>query len=158
MVLVEAFGERMAPSEAMTRVVGAGRTGRKGKNGFYRYDDSGQKGRVDESVYELIGGERRPMSPEEIVQRCVLAMVNEAVLCLEEGVLRSPRDGDIGAVFGVGFPPFRGGPFRYVDSESAEKTVEQLEDLNARFPSRFAPAALLLDMASGRRSFYPVQR
>jgi 3-hydroxyacyl-CoA dehydrogenase/enoyl-CoA hydratase/3-hydroxybutyryl-CoA epimerase len=158
MVLVEAFGERMAPSGAMTRVVGAGRTGRKGKNGFYRYDDAGQKGRVDESVYELIGGERRPMSPEEIVQRCVLAMVNEAVLCLEEGVLRSPRDGDIGAVFGIGFPPFRGGPFRYVDSESAEKIVEQLEDLNARFPSRFAPAALLLDMASGRRSFYPIQR
>ena len=158
LVLVEAFGERMAPSEAMTRVVGAGRTGRKGRNGFYRYDDAGQKGRVDESVYELIGGERRPMSSDEIVQRCVLAMVNEAVLCLEEGVLRSPRDGDIGAVFGIGFPPFRGGPFRYVDSETAEKIVEQLEDLNARFSSRFAPAALLLDMASGRRSFYPVQR
>ena len=158
LVLVEAFGERMAPSEAMTRVVGAGRTGRKGRNGFYRYDDAGQKGRVDESVYDLIGGERRPISSDEIVQRCVLAMVNEAVLCLEEGVLRSPRDGDIGAVFGIGFPPFRGGPFRYVDSETAEKIVEQLEDLNARFPSRFAPAALLLDMASGRRSFYPVQR
>jgi len=158
LVLVEAFGARMAPSEAMRRVVGAGRTGRKGRNGFYRYDDAGQKGRVDESVYELIGGERREVLAEEIVERCVLAMVNEAVLCLGDGVLRSPRDGDIGAVFGIGFPPFRGGPFRYVDSETAEKIVERLEELNARFPSRFAPAPLLLDMAAGRRSFYPLER
>jgi 3-hydroxyacyl-CoA dehydrogenase/enoyl-CoA hydratase/3-hydroxybutyryl-CoA epimerase len=157
-VLVEAFGARMTPSEAMRRVVAAGRTGRKGRDGFYKYDDAGQKGRVDESVYELIGGERREVLAEEIVARCVLAMVNEAVLCLGGGVLRSARDGDIGAVFGIGFPPFRGGPFRYIDSETPEKIVEQLEDLNVRFPSRFAPAPLLLEMASGRRSFYPSER
>lgn len=158
LVLVDAFGDRMAPSEAMRRVVAAGRTGRKGKNGFYRYDGAGQKGRVDDSIYEVIGGERRQVLPEEITERCVLAMVNEAALCLGEGILRSARDGDIGAVFGIGFPPFRGGPFRYIDSESVEKIVERLEDLNARFPSRFAPAPLLLDMAAGRRSFYPLER
>jgi 3-hydroxyacyl-CoA dehydrogenase / enoyl-CoA hydratase / 3-hydroxybutyryl-CoA epimerase len=155
-VLLEAFGMRMAPSEAMRRVVGAGRTGRKGKNGFYRYDDAGQKGRVDESVYELVGGERREVPAEEIVERCVLSMVNEAALCLGDGILRSARDGDIGAVFGIGFPPFRGGPFRYIDSETVQKIVERLEDLDARFPGRFAAAPLLLDMASGRRSFYPL--
>jgi 3-hydroxyacyl-CoA dehydrogenase/enoyl-CoA hydratase/3-hydroxybutyryl-CoA epimerase len=155
-VLLEAFGTRMAPSEAMRRVVGAGRTGRKGKNGFYRYDDAGQKGRVDESVYELVGGERRDVPAEEIVERCVLSMVNEAALCLGDGILRSARDGDIGAVFGIGFPPFRGGPFRYMDSETVQKIVERLEELDARFPGRFAPAPLLLDMASGRRSFYPL--
>jgi 3-hydroxyacyl-CoA dehydrogenase/enoyl-CoA hydratase/3-hydroxybutyryl-CoA epimerase len=158
LVLLEAFGTRMAPSEAMRRVVGAGRTGRKGKNGFYRYDNAGQKGRVDESVYELIGGERREVPAEEIVERCVLSMVNEAALCLGDGILRSPRDGDIGAVFGIGFPPFRGGPFRYMDSETVQKIVERLEDLDARFPTRFTPVPLLLDMASGRRSFYPLER
>jgi 3-hydroxyacyl-CoA dehydrogenase/enoyl-CoA hydratase/3-hydroxybutyryl-CoA epimerase len=158
LVLVEAFGARMTPSDAMRRVVSAGRTGRKGKNGFYRYDNGGQKGRVDESVYELIGGERRAVPPEEIVERCVLAMVNEAVLCLGDGVLRSARDGDIGAVFGIGFPPFRGGPFRYVDSEGLENTVVRLEDLDARFPSRFTPAPLLVEMLRGRRSFYTLER
>jgi len=158
LVLAEAFGERMAPPDAMRRVVVAGRTGRKGRKGFYRYDDEGEKGRVDDSVYELIGGERRDVPPEEIVERCVLAMVNEAVRCLGDGILRSARDGDIGAVFGIGFPPFRGGPFRYIDSETAEKIVERLEDLGARFPSRFDPAPLLLDMASGRRSFYALER
>jgi 3-hydroxyacyl-CoA dehydrogenase / enoyl-CoA hydratase / 3-hydroxybutyryl-CoA epimerase len=155
LVLSEAFGERMAPSEAMRRVVAAGRTGRKGRNGFYLYDDEGKKGQVDASVYEVIGGERRETSPAEIVERCVLAMVNEAVRCLEERILRSARDGDVGAVFGIGFPPFRGGPFRYVDSVTAERVVAQLEELSARFSPRFEPAQLLVSMANGRRQFYP---
>ena len=144
LVLAEAFGARMAPAESMRKVVAAGRTGRKGGNGFYRYDDSGKKGAVDTSVYDVIGGVRREIDRAEIVERCVLAMVNEAAYCLEEGVLRSPRDGDIGAVFGIGFPPFRGGPFRYIDSIGALRIVEQLEDLNARFAPRFHPAEILL--------------
>jgi 3-hydroxyacyl-CoA dehydrogenase/enoyl-CoA hydratase/3-hydroxybutyryl-CoA epimerase len=115
-VLSEAFGTRMTPPESMRRVVISGRTGRKGSSGFYRYDPSGTKGPVDETVYAVIGGERRPIDKAEIADRCVLAMVNEAARCLEEGILRSPRDGDIGAVFGIGFPPFRVGSFRYMDS------------------------------------------
>ena len=154
LVLAEALGARMAPSEAMRRVVGAGRTGRKGGKGFYMYERDGKKCRVDESVYELIGVPRREIFAAEIVERCVLAMVNEAALCLEEGILRSARDGDIGAVFGIGFPPFRGGPFRYIDSVGADHIVQQLEDLNARFQRRFAPAELLVEMARARRSFY----
>jgi len=157
LVLSEAFGARMAPSDAMRRVVGAGRTGRKGGNGFYRYEPDGTKGKVDESVYELIGGVRREIAAEEIVERCVLAMVNEVALCLQDGILRSARDGDIGAVFGIGFPPFRGGPFRYVDSVGADRIVEKLEELNARFQPRFAPAELLVEMARARRRFYGVE-
>ena len=106
------------------------------------------------TVYAVIGGERRPIDKAEIADRCVLAMVNEAARCLEEGILRSPRDGDIGAVFGVGFPPFRGGPFRYMDSVGVNRIVERLEDLNVRFPKRFEPARLLMDMAAAGRSFY----
>jgi 3-hydroxyacyl-CoA dehydrogenase/enoyl-CoA hydratase/3-hydroxybutyryl-CoA epimerase len=155
LVLGDAFGERMAPSEAMRRVVLAGRTGRKGASGFYRYDATGKKGRVDDSVYEVMGViQRRQIQANEIVERCVLAMVNEAVYCLEEGILRSPRDGDIGAVFGIGFPPFRGGPFRYIDTMSADAIVARLRVLDSRFHPRFIPANLLVDMASARRRFY----
>jgi 3-hydroxyacyl-CoA dehydrogenase/enoyl-CoA hydratase/3-hydroxybutyryl-CoA epimerase len=158
LVLSEAFGARMAPSEALRRVVQAGRTGRKGHSGFYRYDAAGKKGGVDPTVYEVIGqpisGKHQAIPAAEMAERCVLAMVNEAARCLEEGILRSPRDGDIGAVFGIGFPPFRGGPFRYVDSVGAHQVVEQLEDLNARFTGRFDPSGILLDAASARRSFY----
>ena len=158
-VLSEAFGARMAPSESMRRVVESGRTGRKGKHGFYLYGDDGGKGAVDATVYELLphGATRRAIEADEISQRCVLAMVNEAVRCLEEGVLRSARDGDVGAVFGIGFPPFRGGPFRYVDRVGAVAMVEALEQLDGRFPGRFTPAELLFEHARARQRFHPAR-
>jgi 3-hydroxyacyl-CoA dehydrogenase/enoyl-CoA hydratase/3-hydroxybutyryl-CoA epimerase len=156
-VLGEALGARATPSESLRRVVESGRTGRKGKQGFYRYDDSGAKGEVDATVYDLLpnGAVRREVDAWEIQQRCVLAMVNEAVLCLEEGVLRSARDGDVGAVFGIGFPPFRGGPFRHIDTVGAPRIVEELEVLDDRFPGRFTPARLLVDQARANKRFYP---
>ena len=156
-VLFDAFGARMAPSESLRRVVESGRTGRKGKKGFYQYDDAGTKNAVDATVYQLLpgGATRIEMDPVEMQQRCVLAMVNEAARCLEEGVLRSARDGDVGAVFGIGFPPFRGGPFRYVDALGAGRVVDELQALNDRFSGRFEPAAVLVDYARGKKRFYP---
>jgi 3-hydroxyacyl-CoA dehydrogenase/enoyl-CoA hydratase/3-hydroxybutyryl-CoA epimerase len=153
--MAESFGPRMAPSDALRKVFEAGRTGRKGKSGFYQYDDKGEKGAVDETVYQVIGRTPHEGIPSnESTERCVLAMVNEAVLCLEEGILRSPRDGDIGAVFGLGFPPFRGGPFRHIDEIGAASVVNQLEELHARFPNRFSPARLLVEHARAQRRFH----
>ena len=156
-IMMDAFGNRMAPSQSLQRVVAAGRLGRKGKKGFYKYDDKGKKSGVDPSVYELLpmGGRRIEVPADEIQRRCVLAMVNEAVRCLQEGILRTPRDGDIGAVFGIGFPPLRGGPFRYVDSLGAERVVRALQGLNADRAPRFTPAPLLTEMARAGRRFYP---
>jgi 3-hydroxyacyl-CoA dehydrogenase/enoyl-CoA hydratase/3-hydroxybutyryl-CoA epimerase len=156
-VMFDAFGARVTPAESLRRVVESGRTGRKGKSGFYKYDVNGAKGDVDPSVYELVphGPSRREVEASEIQQRCVLAMVNEAARCLEEGVLRSSRDGDVGAVFGIGFPPFRGGPFRYVDTVGAGTIVDQLEALDIRFPARFTPAGVLVEKARSHGRFYP---
>ena len=112
---------------------------------------------MDESVYDLIPNHavRTEVPREEIQRRTVLAMLNEAARCLEEGILRSARDGDVGAVFGIGFPPFRGGPFRYMDSVGLDQIVSQLEELNDRFPPRFQPAESLIEMARTRERFYP---
>ena len=156
-VLFDAFGARMAPSESLRRVVESGRTGRKGKKGFYLYDDDGTKNAADSTVYDLLpmGAARVSMDESEIRERCVLAMVNEAARCLDDGVLRSPRDGDVGAVFGIGFPPFRGGPFRYVDAVGAGRIVDELEALDDRFPGRFEPAAVLEAYARAHDRFYP---
>ena len=155
-VLAAAFGDRMTPSRSLRRVVESGRTGRKGRSGFYSYDATGQRGEVDATIGALLGSgvTGHAVPAREIVERCVLAMVNEAALCLEQGVLRSARDGDVGAVFGIGFPPYRGGPFRYVDAEGASEVVERLRALDARFPGRFRPAGVLEAHARTRSRFY----
>jgi 3-hydroxyacyl-CoA dehydrogenase / enoyl-CoA hydratase / 3-hydroxybutyryl-CoA epimerase len=156
-ILHQAFGERMAPSQSMRAVINAGRTGRKGKSGFYRYDADGKKKDVDETVYALLANPARSsFTVDEIQQRCALSLVNEAARTLEEGIVRSARDGDIGAVFGIGFPPFRGGPFRWIDAVGVSKVVDALEDLSARFAPRFTPCDLLVSMARRSERFYPV--
>jgi 3-hydroxyacyl-CoA dehydrogenase/enoyl-CoA hydratase/3-hydroxybutyryl-CoA epimerase len=153
------LGERLAPSKSLSAVLDEGRLGRKNRKGFYLYDDDGKKGDVDASVYELMPTrrERTTLIPEEIQARCVFAMVNEAVRCLEEGVLGLPRDGDIGAVFGIGFPPFRGGPFRYVDALGVARVVEMLERLDLSHAGRYTPAQTLVAMAANRGRFYPAE-
>ena len=151
-ILHRAFGDRMAPAASMARVLEEGRLGRKNKKGFYTYDG---KKRVDESVYAALGSAtRRPFETREIQDRLVFAFLNEAVLCLQEGILRSPRDGDVGAVFGLGFPAFLGGPFRYLDRLGARFAAEVLERLRASHGERFKPARLLVDMAREGRSFH----
>ncbi len=156
-IMFDAFGSRFAPSEALRSVIEAGRFGRKSKKGFYVYDASGRKGGVDGSVYEIFApGRARVDLPEEDVQRrTVYAMLNEAARCLEDGIIRLPRDGDVGAVFGIGFPPFRGGPFRYMDSIGIDPLLQQLDDLNVRYPGRFEAAPILLQMARSKSRFYP---
>src|SRR6185295_310328 len=131
-VLHEAFGERMTPPQTMGTLIKQGRLGKKVKKGFYRYDVKGKP--VDTSVYESVpgGATRVPFPEEELRERPVLLFLNEAVRCLEEGIVRSARDADVGAVFGLGFPPFRGGPFRYIEALGADTVVERLEELNGR--------------------------
>jgi 3-hydroxyacyl-CoA dehydrogenase/enoyl-CoA hydratase/3-hydroxybutyryl-CoA epimerase len=138
----------------MEKVLADGRQGRKNKRGFYTYD--GGRKRVDESVYALLpgSGPRRELEPREVQERLVFAFLNEAVRCLEEGILRSPRDGDVGAIFGLGFPPFLGGPFRYLDHLGARFALESLEKLRARHGERFKPAGMLVDLAKEGRRFH----
>ena len=148
------FGDRMSPPPSMQKLLADGRLGRKAKKGFYTYD--GKKKRVDESVYALLpgGGARASLDAREAQERLVYAFLNESVLCLQEGILRSPRDGDVGAIFGLGFPPFLGGPFRYLDHLGARFALETMERLHARHGARFAPAPMLVDTAREGRTFH----
>jgi 3-hydroxyacyl-CoA dehydrogenase/enoyl-CoA hydratase/3-hydroxybutyryl-CoA epimerase len=153
-ILHAAFGERMAPPAALSDVVKSGRLGRKNRKGFYTYD--GKEKRVDQSVYSLVpGGAARKRFPvEELQQRVVFPMVNEAIRCLGEGILRSPRDGDVGAVFGLGFPPFRGGPFRFVDAMGTKAFLERMEALREKHGDRFEPAPLLVERGRAGAPFH----
>jgi 3-hydroxyacyl-CoA dehydrogenase/enoyl-CoA hydratase/3-hydroxybutyryl-CoA epimerase len=153
-VLQGAFGDRMKAPEALEAVVKAGRLGRKNGKGFYTY--GGKEKRVDETVYDLVPGgrARKRVGREEIQERVSLQMVNEAIRCLGEGILRSARDGDVGAVFGLGFPPFRGGPFRVADAMGAKELLARIERWRDRFGARFEPAPLLVEHARSGRPFH----
>ena len=153
-ILHHAFGHRMEPPKALEKVIADGRLGRKSRKGFYTYGK--KKKEVDETVYDLLPGgkARKKVRREEITERVVLQMVNEAVRCLGEGILRSARDGDVGAIFGLGFPPFLGGPFRYADAIGPKSLLDRIERWHDKFGDRFEPAPLLVEHARSDKKFY----
>ena len=157
-VLGPLFAARGAqPNTAMERIFQAGYKGRKNNQGFYLYGDrSGKEEKsVNEEIYAFFGGtKRRKFDAQEIQNRLSLAMINEAALCLQEGILQSPRDGDIGAVFGLGFPPFLGGPFRHIDSMGLPKTISLMEELEKQYGPRFTPAPILRERDAKNQRFY----
>jgi len=151
-VLHDAFGERMAPVPGLAALVEAGRLGRKSGQGFYRYAHGKRQG-VDASVHALIGTEPARAPVADVEDRLVHAMLNEAARAFDEGVVRSVRDGDIAAVFGIGYPPFRGGPLRTLDQIGAARVVDTLRRLEATYGSRFAPAPVLVEHAEHSTRF-----
>jgi 3-hydroxyacyl-CoA dehydrogenase/enoyl-CoA hydratase/3-hydroxybutyryl-CoA epimerase len=153
-VMHAAFGDRLMPSDVLGKMLADERLGRKNGKGFYLYH-KGQKTGPDETAYDLLGlRPAKPVSTGLVEQRLVYSMLNEAAMAAAEGVVRSPRDGDIGAIFGIGYPPFRGGPLRYLDDLGAANVVGVLKELEAKFGNRFTPAASLVTMAERGERFY----
>ena len=165
-IMLAEFGDRMTPPDTMPKLIEDGRKGRKNGRGFYLYDANVKRGplgalgkkskkQVDPTVYALLGIEPKGKAPiEEMQMRCSLQLVNEAIRCLGEGIVRSPRDGDVGAIFGLGFPPFRGGPFRYVDTTGAAEVLRRIQGYYDRFGKRWEPAPLLVEHARRGARFY----
>lgn len=153
--VVDAFGDRIAgPPDLLDRLIDDDRMGRANGRGFYRYDGSGRRTGFDESIYDAIGlGPRTVLDESMMHSRTALSMINEAARCLEEGVLRSALDGDVGAVAGLGFPPSKGGPFWWADQVSARGIVERLEIYAALYGERFEPAEILREYAASGRKF-----
>ena len=152
-IMVTAFGERMQGPAMMANLVIDDRLGRKNGRGFYTYEE-GKRGGVDKTVYDVLGlGPRHDIPVEQIQERISLAMINEAALCLEENILRSARDGDLGAVMGLGFPPFRGGPFWYIDEVGAKEIVAKLDALSELHGDRFRAADILREHAGEGKRF-----
>nr|CDJ84104.1 Crotonase and 3-hydroxyacyl-CoA dehydrogenase domain containing protein [Haemonchus contortus] len=159
--LGQALGPRVRGGSAdlLSDMINAGFKGRKTNKGIYVYQDKGKKKVNEESTkilqkYHLKAPENCS-SVEDRQLRLASRFVNEALLCLEEGVIASPSDGDIASVFGVGFPPFWGGPFRFVDLYGAQKLVTAMERFGAAYSAeQFAPCQLLKDHAKTGKKFY----
>ena len=152
-VLSRAFPERMAESPAIDKLVAAGRLGKKNGLGFYRH--RGRERRPDPVVRALLGLTRRrkPQTLEILAERMVLVMINEAALCLGEGVVADAGKLDLAMIFGAGFPPFRGGLLRYADAFGLVKAEQRLIALRAEKGDRFKPAALLSKLAASGGTF-----
>jgi len=164
--LTEDLGVRMEGADLsfLDALVAEKILGKKTSAGFFTYS-KGKGGKVsggkalNPRVLELLKpyqakvAQRTPPE-EEIQHRMAGRFVNEAALCLQDGVISSPSDGDIGAVFGIGFPPFLGGPFRYVDSVGAQTFVDRMDKLADAHGEQFRPCQILRDNAKAGTSFH----
>ncbi len=152
-VLAAAFPARMQPSPALEKLIAAGRLGRKNGRGFYRH--RGRKRTADPSVRSLLALQqsRRPQTVDTLSERMVLAMVNEAARCVEEGIVAGAAQLDLAMIFGAGFPPHRGGVLRYADSVGLAHIADRLRALHAEKGARFEPSALLAEKARSGETF-----
>ncbi|MDB6062129.1 MAG: multifunctional fatty acid oxidation complex subunit alpha [Verrucomicrobiaceae bacterium] len=162
-VMAAGFPDRLAFSEKPihTLLYEQKRFGQKNGVGFYRYeaDKKGKLKKVDDPVVsELIGAvqkQTREFTDEEIIARMMIPMCIEVVRCLEEGIVGSPAEADMGLVLGIGFPPFRGGALRYIDQFGIENFVA-LADQYRELGALYQPTESLRKMAQEKRRFYGV--
>ena len=131
--------------------------GRKTGKGFFDFEASKADGKRQintEALKALNIAGLSEISAEEIKNRIALTMVNEAVHCLNEGIISSPEDGDTGAVLGLGFPMQKGGPFKFIDTQGAANIVKILEKLSKIYGPAFIPPPVLKDMGGKNTCFY----
>lgn len=142
--------------ESVIKMVEAGWLGRKNGKGFYTYNPKTKKRKTpNPDAYQFFKGAGKQSLPQEEIQnRALMLMINEAVMCLEEKIISSPTDGDLGAVFGIGFLPFTGGPFRHIDTTGVQNIVEMMNTLHEKYGARFKPRPLLEKMAGEEEYFY----
>lgn len=143
--------------EVHDRLVNMGRLGQKTKAGFYTYAEGSRKGVEDPSVQAVIddvtikhGFQRRQISDEEIVERCIFALVNEGANILADGIAQLPSDIDVVFVNGYGFPRWRGGPMHYAQTLGYDKVLSRITEFcDAGDPRWWTPSKWLVDAAKG---------
>ena len=161
--LAAAFPDRISVPATVDQFLAEKRFGRKTGRGFYVYPPERRgllarraRKHVDPEVYNYFGGRTaiaEEGNPEELGERLTLICAVEAVRCLESGILQSPRDGDIGAVFGFGYPPMRGGPFRHIDALGPGAVLTRLAVLRERHGDAYAAPDLLIRLAREGKNF-----
>ncbi|MDO8602925.1 MAG: 3-hydroxyacyl-CoA dehydrogenase NAD-binding domain-containing protein [Candidatus Omnitrophota bacterium] len=154
LILENNFGEKMKVAGIMKKVYEKKWFGKKSGIGFYLH--KGKNRVVNKEVYGLLSGvSASGVSEEEIMERMVYRMINEAALCLQEKVCSEPSDVDIGMIMGTGFPAFRAGLLRYADSVGCDKIADTMQRFREKYKSeRFLPCSYLLDLAKRNGRFY----
>jgi len=160
-IMLEAFPDRVVPAPILAMLVDHGRLGQKVGKGFFDYGPVKRgkppRGNDSDQVAHLIdecrNGELRKFTPEELTDRLFLPMLVEATRVLEDGLVRDARDVDLALIFGIGFPPFRGGLLFWADQLGAAQIVETLQTY-APLGKRFEPTKMLTNLAQAKSKFY----
>lgn len=158
-VMREAYPDRVVDTHILDEMIAAGRLGKKAGVGFRRFTDKGKP--IDDptlaSLLQKHRVEGHGHDEAEITERLFLSMLLEATRVLEEGIVRDPVDADMGLILGIGFPPFKGGIFRWADNEGAARLVERLEKYQS-LGKRFEPTDCLKKLAQSGGRFYPLPK
>ena len=136
----------------LKRLYDLGRLGKKMGQGFYDHDESGK--RLWKGLSDLYPLRAQQPDPHDLKQRILYVQAVEAARAMEEGVLLAPADGDVGAILGVGFPAYTGGPFCYIDGIGVSAFVAEADRLAELFGEQLRPPQLLRDMAANGQTFY----
>ena len=152
-ILYQAYGPRMAPAKLLGELVRAGRLGHKAGKGFYLEGDDAELPDLIARAQKLEASKKSSFS----VNRLLLPMVNEAVICLQEGV-SAAADIDIAMLAGTGFPKDKGGPLHYADQLGIDQVVKELEQLSQELGPRFWPAPMLKRMVAANHLGVKTQR
>jgi 3-hydroxyacyl-CoA dehydrogenase/enoyl-CoA hydratase/3-hydroxybutyryl-CoA epimerase len=151
--LQDKFSDRMHAPSVLSRMLKAGLLGRKNERGFYLYNARTPVTNSGLGVFRESDWAKN-FGREELQKRMVLLMVNEGARCLEEKVVAEPADVDFAMILGTGFAPFRGGPLRYSEQVGVGKIVDEMKRLADTGAARFAPCALLKNLAAEGTGFY----
>jgi len=158
-VMYEGLGERAHPSKFSTKLAEKNFLGKKNGKGFYLYDEKGKVTGPNPEVDELLPKERKKMSETDLQLRLFLPMINEAAAILKDGIVETAADVDLGLIFGIGFPPFRGGLLRYADSEGLDKILAALKNFSETVDAeRYRPSDYLIQLVESKTSFYEKAR
>lgn len=156
-IIYEGLGERAKSSSLSAKLVEAGFLGKKNKKGFYLYNDSGKEEGENPDVASLLPKEKRTIDETEIQMRLILPMINEAAHILDEKIVETAADVDLGMIFGTGFPPFRGGLLKYADSEGLDLIKGSLDRLAGNVDSdRYKCADYLTNLVESKKKFYDI--
>lgn len=154
-VLNDAVGGRFRPAAVYDKMSHLTYYGKKSQKGFFHYDDQGRETDINEELLEYLPARKIKMSEKDIQERVLVPMINEATIVLQDRIVRTAEEIDLGLLFGIGFPRFRGGLLRYADSKGLNNILKSLDqyarDLDAK---RFEACALIREMVKQKKTFY----
>jgi 3-hydroxyacyl-CoA dehydrogenase/enoyl-CoA hydratase/3-hydroxybutyryl-CoA epimerase len=154
-IMHDGLGERAYPSSLSQKVVEAGFMGKKNSKGFYLYDEAGKQQGLNPELAKILPNSKKDMDETQIQMRVFLPMINEAANILADKIVDHASAVDLGVIYGIGFPPFKGGLMKYADSEGLDRILTSIEKFAETVSAeRYKPSEYLKNLVANKKKFY----